>query len=75
MGAQLNLCLTVVSYTNAAKRAIRMNTANKLLDLATKKLWRFGENNSISMMLADMDYKEIDMGKGLRRGHKGNLHR
>ena len=44
----------MVHYTNAAERSRRMKTAKKkkkkkpLLDLATRKLWRFGKNNLVS---------------------------
>lgn len=36
---------------------------------------RFDKNNFSCMILVDIDYKEVDMGKGLRRGHGGNIHR
>lgn len=75
LGGYTTQLTIVVNYTNAAEKSRTMKAAHKLLDLATRRLRRFGENNFSSMILVDIDYKEVDIGKVLRRGHGGNMRR
>lgn len=58
-GGQLYKC-----FRKIKKNEDHTHKKTKLLDLATRKLWRFGKNN-FSIMMLFIDYKEVDVGKGL----------